>query len=99
MTEFTYLDHVRRAGLEAVGSGVIGVVSAPLYKPGATYAVRQGTTTQLVRADHRGRLRFSIDLGPSHSSQQQSFDASATSSWVHAAVAINWVHSHSRGAS
>jgi hypothetical protein len=92
VTEFTYLSGVSPSGLQAVGSGTLDVTSAPLYRPGATYAIRQGNSTHLVKADGLGRLSFSIDLGPSHTSQQQSFDPSAISSWVHASVAIDAVN-------
>jgi S-formylglutathione hydrolase FrmB len=91
VTEFTYLRNVSQAGLQVIGSGTLDVVSAPLYVPGATYSVKQGSNAQLVKADSAGRLSFSVDLGPSHTSQQQSFDPAATSSWPHASVAIEAV--------
>ncbi|HJR25789.1 MAG TPA: alpha/beta hydrolase family protein, partial [Acidimicrobiales bacterium] len=37
--EFLDLRDVSRTGLTATGSGVVDVVSAPVYEPGATYAV------------------------------------------------------------
>jgi hypothetical protein len=89
--QFTYLRNVSQAGLQVIGSGTLDVVSAPLYVPGATYSVKQGSNAQLVKADSAGRLSFSVDLGPSHTSQQQSFDPAATSSWPHASVAIEAV--------
>lgn len=87
-TEFTYLSDVGAGGLTAVGSGALDVVSAPLYAPGSLYQVTQGTTHQTVHADDAGRLRFTIDLGAAHNSQQTGFDDSATQSWTHAQIAI-----------
>ena len=87
-TEFTYLRDVSSSGLEAVGSGRLDVVSAALYRRGSLYRVTEGESSTVVRADRAGRLSFPVDLGPSHGSQQQSFDSSATSSWTHASVTI-----------
>jgi hypothetical protein len=41
-----------------------------------------------VRADARGRLRFDVDLGPSHAEQQTAFDAAAIRSWRSVTVRI-----------
>ena len=87
-TEFTYLDGVGLHGLDAVGSGTLDVVTAPLYDAGAEYRVTQGDAAQTVQAGADRRLRFTIDLGPAHASQQARFDAASTASWVHAHVTI-----------
>ena len=88
VAEFTYLRGVGRSGLDVIGSGRLGVVSAPLYTPGARYRVSRAGTERVVAADADGRLSFSIDLGPAHRGQQRSFDEAALDSWVRAVVAI-----------
>jgi len=42
-----------------------------------------------VKAGRSGRLRFTLDLGPSHESQQYKFGANATSAWTHLVVRIS----------
>ncbi|MEY2470718.1 MAG: hypothetical protein QOK28_47 [Actinomycetota bacterium] len=66
--EFLDLTNVRADGLTVTGTGVADIVTAPRYKPGATYAVGASRVT----ADRDGRLRFSVDLGPSHDAEQYS---------------------------
>src|SRR5207244_956658 len=79
--EFTYLADVGADGLTATGSGRLEVLTAPLYAPSATYAVRWSGVTHLVRADTAGRLAFRIGLGPSHTRRQTDFGPSATRGW------------------
>ncbi len=86
--EFVYLDGVGRAGLTAVGSGSLAVVTAPLYAPGARYAVDSAGVRRVVTADGAGRLRFTVDLGPSHTVQQYRFGAGATLGWRRTTVSI-----------
>ena len=86
--EFLYLERVGRAGLEASGSGTVGVTTAALYAPGSAAVVAQGAVSHTITADAAGRLHFTIDLGPAHPVQQTDFSATANSSWVHAAVTI-----------
>jgi S-formylglutathione hydrolase FrmB len=97
VTEFLYLTDVGRHGLTARGSGQVEVESAGLYAPGATYLVAQDdeATSRLV-ADDEGRLRFTIDLGPSHTVQQMVFDEEATARWRQATVTIMAVPRRSR---
>ena len=78
--EFDYITSVSAAGLDAVGSGTLDVVTPPVYAPGRLYTVG--------RAGADRRLRFTIDLGPSHETQQTSFDDAATGGWVHRHVRI-----------
>jgi S-formylglutathione hydrolase FrmB len=75
--EFTYLEDVSAAGLTATGSGKLDVVTPPLYTPGARYEVG----TRSVAADEAGRLRFTLDLGPSHQTQQSSFGDGDRRTW------------------
>jgi S-formylglutathione hydrolase FrmB len=86
--EFTYLSDIGVTGLVAVGSGTLDVVSAALYQPGANYAVSTAAHTDLVQAGSDGRLRFNVDLGPSHTQQQTNFGPDADTGWAHVAVAI-----------
>lgn len=97
VTEFTYLDGVSAGGLRATGSGTLTVLSAPLYRPGASYTVvetasgvgpAQGPVSQTVTADASGRLRFQVGLGPPHAVQQVDFGPTATATWDHAVVTI-----------
>jgi hypothetical protein len=71
---------VSRGGLDVAGSGKLDVVTPPSYKPGRAYTVG--------RADQEGRLRFSVDLGPSHQTQQTKFDDTATDGWTQRHVVI-----------
>jgi S-formylglutathione hydrolase FrmB len=87
-TEFTYLRDVRASGMTVIGSGRLHVVSPPRYTPGARYRVTQGADGRLVQAGAGGRLRFTLDLGPSHRRQQRRFDDAALDAWEHAVVTI-----------
>ena len=78
--EFTYLQNVSDAGLDVTGSGTLDVVTPPVFKPGRAYTVG--------RADDAGRLRFTVDLGPSHQTQQTDFGDTATDGWTHKRVVI-----------
>ena len=93
--EFTYLAGVSPVGLDVTGSGTLDVVTAAAYAPGARFTVRSGpfagfptTTTTVVTADAGGRLRFTVDLGPTHLKHQTDFGPGATFGWAHAHVAI-----------
>lgn len=68
--EFAYLEGVSAAGFVVRGSGRLDVVSAPLYSPGAAYRA----SGQPVVADASGRIRFAVDMGPSHLIQQLQLD-------------------------
>ena len=78
--EFTYLEAVSSSGLTATGSGLLDVVTPPLYSPGARYTVG--------RAGRDRRLRFTVDLGPSHAVQQVGFAAGERSGWTTVSVPI-----------
>ena len=89
VTEFTYLEKVGPRGLQVTGSGKLGVLTARLFRPGAAYRLTQGWQVMRVRADRLGRLAFTVDLGPSHTSQQASFDSQSLSSWTTVRVSIS----------
>ncbi|SRR5712692_1213954 len=86
--EFAYLTGVGPGGLTVTGSGSLDVVTAPAYRPGATYVLRIGATTRLISAGGDGRLRFSVDLGPSHGAQQTQFGSDATAGWSSVTASI-----------
>jgi S-formylglutathione hydrolase FrmB len=82
--EFTYLDDVSRDGLTVTGSGKLHVLTAPLYEAGSAHSVGG----EPVTADEPGRLRFTVDLGPSHATQQTSFGEGETDGWRRVEVQI-----------
>jgi hypothetical protein len=86
--EFAYLTGVASSGLTVTGSGTLAVVTAAAYRPGATYGLRAGATTRPVTAGSDGRLRFPVDLGPSHRQQQTQFGSDATAGWSNVTVSI-----------
>ncbi|MEA2588288.1 MAG: hypothetical protein QOH66_1215 [Actinomycetota bacterium] len=86
--EFAYLTGVTSGGLTATGSGSLDVITAAAYRPGATYVLGTGVTTRPVSAGSDGRLRFPVDLGPSHSQQQTQFGSDATAGWSTVTVSI-----------
>jgi hypothetical protein len=88
VTEMTYLSDVSSSGLDVAGSGVLHVDTAPLYTPGASYAVT-GTAAGVAVADTGGRLHFDVDLGPSHVTQQYAFGPAAEAAFTHAHVGIS----------
>jgi hypothetical protein len=79
---------VGRDGLQALGSGSLGVVSAPIYTPGASFRVDSGGAVELLTADSAGRLRFTVEMGPSHVVQQYRFGQTATLGWRKTVVTI-----------
>jgi S-formylglutathione hydrolase FrmB len=86
--EFMYLTGVSSGGLTAQGSGTLDVATDSLYRPGAVYRITAGPSRFLVQAGTDGRLRFSVNLGPSHVLQQFDFGPRATSSWDRVTVLI-----------
>jgi hypothetical protein len=64
------------------------VITAAAYQPGATYVLGVGATTRQIDAGSDGRLRFPVDLGPSHSQQQTQFGPDATAGWSTVSVSI-----------
>jgi S-formylglutathione hydrolase FrmB len=66
--EFLDLVEVTATRIVVRGSGTATITTAPRYDPGAAYLVGD----EVVAADHDGRLRFTVDLGPSHEHEQYS---------------------------
>jgi hypothetical protein len=76
--EFLDLDAVGAEGLIVRGSGRATVQTAPVYSAGRSYVVSGAEDdVQTVVADMRGRLTFTVDLGPSHTAEQYSAAATA----------------------
>ena len=86
--EFAYLTGVTSAGLTATGSGTLDVITPAAYRPGAAYVLQAGATTRAISAGSDGRLRFPVDLGPSHHQQQTQFGPDATAGWPTVTVSI-----------
>jgi hypothetical protein len=86
--EFTYLSDVSPRGFRVSGSGTLSVVTAPVYRPHAAATVTIGATSRSVVADAAGRLTFTVDLGPAHTTQQTKFGPDAGNSWAHRTVTI-----------
>lgn len=70
VTEFAELQVRSALELTLRGSGTATVVTPPAFTPGRPYVVAGSRSTLPVRADREGRLRFEVDLGPSHAAQQ-----------------------------
>lgn len=74
VVEFLRMRDVRREGVTLVGSGNVRLVTPGVYRPGRRYTISLGgpdaATVVLTRADERGRLHFVVELGPSHTYQQ-----------------------------
>ena len=83
-----YLTGVSSGGLTAQGSGTLDVATDSLYPPGAVYRISARSSRSLVQAGTDGRLRFSVNLGPSHVLQQFDFGPTAKSSWKRVTVLI-----------
>ncbi|HZQ86363.1 MAG TPA: alpha/beta hydrolase family protein [Acidimicrobiales bacterium] len=89
VAEMTYLRGVSGRGFDVSGSGLLSVVTAPLYRSGAMYRVTGARARTLeVQAGGDGRLRFDVDLGTSHSTQQYAFGPTSQQTFPHARVAI-----------
>lgn len=88
VTEILELSGVSPRGLTALGSGTLGVTTPGLYEPGRRYHVDQDSGSTRIRADQHGRLAFTVDLGPSHTTQQRQFDPAATATWTRSSVTI-----------
>lgn len=87
--EFVYLSGVSASGFTVVGSGMLGVLTAPLFAPGGGYTVAiDGAHPVPTVADAAGRLHIAVDLGPSHLLQQHDFAPDAAADWTHATVEI-----------
>jgi S-formylglutathione hydrolase FrmB len=89
VAENSYLKNISKGGFSVTGSGGLNVVTAPLYAAGKRYKLSvSGTVPETLRAGSDRRLRFNLDLGPSHEVQQYDFGADATADWTHLVVRI-----------
>lgn len=85
--EFLYIGITGRRELDLTGSGKVDVTSPAQYRPGARY-VLSGSVRRTIRASNRGRLSFTVRLGPSHTVQQTEFGDDATAGWRSASIGI-----------
>jgi S-formylglutathione hydrolase FrmB len=76
--EFLDLSSVDRRGFTVQGSGRVKVRTAPLYEAGQRYSTR-GASKRSAVADDRGRLTVDVDLGPSHTVEDASWQGRAMS--------------------
>ncbi len=85
--EFSTLESAGASGFALAGSGSGTVVTAPLYAPGASYAVTlRGTgiaSTAVVTAGADRRLEIEVPLGPSNPYQEDTAEAIATGTAVY----------------
>lgn len=92
--EFLDLNGVTAKGMTVRGSGKVTITTAARYAAGRSYSVvREKDSPLLVRADHAGRLRFAVDLGPGHKNEQYSLagrmDEQNSSYWTERKVTIS----------
>lgn len=86
--EFIYLNDVARTGLKVTGSGVLDVITPALYQPGRSYRLTVNDASRSLLADQDGRLKFRLDLGPSHVPQQMDVSPEARTGWTQLEVSI-----------
>ncbi len=93
VTEFLYLEDVSDQGLTAVGSGRLEVTTPATYRPLGTYRITREDLGESIEvtADPTGTLRFPVELGASHPTQQFVFDGAVTDGWTRAVVTIDRV--------
>lgn len=69
--EFLEMNRVTVSGFDVVGSGRAEITTAGRYVPGRRYLLQgTGRGEEVVRADRRGRLAVSVDLGAPHETEQ-----------------------------
>ena len=74
--EFLDVRHASRGGVILTGSGMESVLTGPLFRPWQRVAVRGAgpASPHRVRADNRGRIAFTVDLGPAHALEEGTAD-------------------------
>lgn len=72
--EFLQLDSVSPRGLTLVGSGTTTVTTPPLFRH-ARWVQIDNATPGVATPDAAGRVRFSVDLGPPDTAQQDTLGA------------------------
>jgi S-formylglutathione hydrolase FrmB len=74
--EFLDLTMVDKRGLTVRGSGKVRVRTAPFYEPGRRYSTK-GAIQKSVIADSSRRISVDVDLGPSHTVEDASYEGRA----------------------
>lgn len=73
--EFLDVRGASRRGLTLTGTGTERVTTAGYFAPGRRVTVRDGAGRRVVKAGGRGRITFTVDLGPPHPDQQYTLAA------------------------
>jgi S-formylglutathione hydrolase FrmB len=76
--EFLDLADAGPRGFTVKGSGTVRIRTAALYAPGKRYAI-PNATKDTATADRDGRLTVDVDLGPSHTVEDASYEGRALS--------------------
>ena len=80
--EFLQLSDANRRGLTLTGSGTTRVSTPPFYRGLKAVDVVGSGTPETLAPDRRGRLRFTMDLGPPNGTQQYTPGAITTETSV-----------------
>jgi S-formylglutathione hydrolase FrmB len=72
--EFLQLQRVSPRGLTLVGSGTTTVTTPPLFRGARAVDLRNATPATAI-PDKKGRIRFTVDLGPPDSQQEYTLGA------------------------
>ena len=76
--EFLRVEGAGRRGLTLIGSGTTKVTTPPYFRHARAVEVVSSSGKRItVKPSRRGRLRFSVDLGPPHPDQQYTSAAEA----------------------
>lgn len=87
--EFLYFRNISASGFEVSGTGVLEVLTAPLYEPAREYLVSVNNQPQTVIASASGRLAFDVDIAPSSTSPQVDFTQQTEDGFPVATVSID----------
>jgi len=74
--EFLTAQGASAAGVGLTGSGLTTITTAPLFVPRTVVSLR-GATASSATADPNGRITFQVDLGPPHTLQEYTAQATA----------------------
>ena len=75
--EFLKLQGASASGVTLVGSGSTTVTTPPLFR-GEKRVALQGAVQSVVKPDGKGRITFTVDLGPADTQQQDTLGAVTT---------------------
>jgi S-formylglutathione hydrolase FrmB len=85
--EFSTLGQAAESGFTLAGSGSGTVVTAPLFRPGASYRLTlsgaSGSNSATAVADAEGRLHVEVPLGPANPYQEDTAEAMAVGTIVY----------------